>query len=153
SSIGAGIDAFNSPLTLTDSLVSANHAVTGGGGLHLLADSPISISTVSGCTFFGNEASYGGALVAHDLVLTIRNSTISRNTATSKGGGIFNGTFSVGGGLTVRNSTISGNTATTKGGGIYNDGSDVVVQNSTIAFNRAGLDGTSTGGGISSNEG
>ena len=48
------------------------------------------------------------------MTTTIKNSTLSGNSATGNGGGIFGG-----GTLTVENSTLSGNSATYNGGGIY----------------------------------
>jgi hypothetical protein len=48
-------------------------------------------ATISGCTFTGNSASYGGAIYDKDgwVSLTLQNSTIAGNTATLDGGGIY----------------------------------------------------------------
>lgn len=73
--------------------------------------------------------------------LFINNCAIYNNTAMNgTGGGIYNG-----GNLTMFNSTVSGNTATISGGGIETDfqSSQMLIRESTIAFNTAG-----TGGGV-----
>jgi hypothetical protein len=67
--------------------------------------------------------------------LTLRNATISGNTASEEGGGIF-------GRVTLTNSTVSGNSANEEGGGIYGV---VTAINSTISNN--------TGTGVYAGEG
>ncbi|EMI18592.1 extracellular nuclease [Rhodopirellula maiorica SM1] len=71
-------------------------------------------------------------------------STISANSATNEGGGLWN---SGEGTLAVTRSTVSGNISA-DGGGIFNDGTsgDITITNSTIAANTA----TINGGGINS---
>jgi len=81
--------------------------------------------------------------------LTLTNSTVSGNSATGNGGGIYND-----GTLTITDSTISGNMASDSGGGIYNGRSSIdngmpiggmlTLINSTVSDNRA----TSHGGGM-----
>lgn len=70
--------------------------------------------------------------------VTVTNSTISGNSATGLGGGIYDfiGTTN------VINSTISGNTSGSSGGGMYSQGGSVQVTNSTITGNT----GLGTGG-------
>src|SRR5204863_4677415 len=64
-----------------------------------------------------------GDIVA--AVLTISNSTLSGNTATFFGGGIYNdGDFGGNAALRINNSTLSGNLANS-GGAIYNTGSHI----------------------------
>src|SRR5262249_6157223 len=118
---------FQTSLTMTDCVVSGNHAdggriVTGaGGGLSASVSAP---SSVSGCTFSHNTAHLGAGVAV--------------NSSTNP--------------FTIRNSTISGNWAMASGGGVACSGT-VVIHNSTIAFNQAGLDGTSGGGGIVARQG
>jgi predicted outer membrane repeat protein len=76
----------------------------------------------------------------------VTGSTVSHNTATN-GGGIYNGDT-----LTLKNSTISENTASQDGGGIYNEGAAtafgstvLTLTGSTVSGNTAGRAG---GGGI-----
>jgi hypothetical protein len=64
--------------------------------------------------------------------LTLTNSTVSDNTSTSAGGGIYNSSL---GTLTLTNSTVSGNGALSgKGGGISNEGR-LTLTNSTVSYN------------------
>jgi len=105
-------------------------------------------------------ANYGGGIYSSGT-LTVSNSTISDNSAsssssTSYGGGIYSS-----GTLTVSNSTISDNSATStsyyyvsSGGGIYNDGiltitNSAIVENSaTSTSSFSGSFSSFSGGGI-----
>jgi len=142
-------------LTIANCAVTGNSSQNYGGGI-ACGGAAFGASRVNiiNSTFSGNSAPYGGAIYVDGIgfygyagcVATITNSTISGNTATSVGGGIYNV-----GGLTISNSTISGNSATVdvtaSGGGIFNYG-NLTIANSTISGNSASLGGgvTSTGG-------
>ncbi len=123
-------------LTLNNSTVSDNR----GGGIANWGTLTLNNSTVS-----DNTGSDGG-IFNNNSILTISNSTISGNTATSNGGGIDN----AGGTLTISNSTVSGNTATGSGGGISNSGM-LTLTNSTVSNNTA-TNGNGGGIAISSSE-
>ena len=101
-------------------------------------------STISGNTALGD----GGGIYANSGTSTVLNSTISGNAATLSGGGIhtYRGT------LTVTNSTISGNAAALSGGGMYGDECTVSLGNTILAGNTApdGPDGGNDGGTITS---
>ena len=77
--------------------------------------------------------------IDNEDTLTLNNSTISNNTATYGGGGIFNWS----GTLTLNNSIVSGNQGVVTGGGIQNQFGAVTLNNSTVSGNQAGV-----GGGI-----
>ena len=81
----------------------------------------------------------GGLRLASGVALTLNNSVVSGNTASS-GGGI----YLAGGSLRLMNTTVSNNSAPF-GGGISNDTSTVVLDGSTITGNSGG-----NTGGISS---
>ena len=87
-------------------------------------------------TTLSNNGSANGGAIANGIgaTLAIRDSTISDNTASNNGGGVWN--F---GELELTNSTLSGNVASTNGGGIYSAGASakVILTNSTIIANRA----------------
>ncbi|QDV21281.1 putative outer membrane protein PmpI precursor [Gimesia panareensis] len=93
--------------------------VTGLGGTAAVASQQnsdnlsLTGNTIVGCTFTGNTADKGGGLY-NDGQLTLGESTFTENRA-DYGGGIYHGT----GSLTIQNSTVSGNSATRSGGGIY----------------------------------
>lgn len=93
----------------------------------------------------GNEAVSGGGVYARGR-FEILDSTISHNSASVEGGGIYNfdgrGELQTEGEARVTNSTIAENKAIEKGGGLYNN-ADLLIVNSTIADDSAG-----EGGGI-----
>jgi len=100
------------------------------------------VLTVRDCTISGNSASPasgGGGGINNNFggLLTLINCTISGNTALD-GGGIF-----ATGMATIINCTISGNTAGTYGGGLLNNSEKMIVTNCTIHGNTA-----ENGGGI-----
>src|SRR5882724_10978514 len=165
-------------LTLTDSVISNNHAAgaefLGGNGGGVLNEN--GTMTITRCTISNNSAQYstgssgdcpggsgGGILNESGGSLTISNSTISDNSfnvsdsfgicvASGGGGGVRNV-----GSMTITNCTISGNSASgngfffVNGGGISNNGS-LQVTSSTIsynsAFNSASAQFVAFGGGI-----
>ena len=141
--------------TISGNLIRDNSAAGGGGawlsvsnGQTLIADSTISGNTASGVLSRGGgiylASQYGG--YPNNTTATIRNSTISDNTAFSdfpnapylgRGGGIFSRMA-----LDVVDSTISGNVANDSGGGHFADGSrPVSITRSTIHGNSAGVNG------------
>ena len=74
--------------------------------------------TLSGISIIGGHAEYGGGIF-NDARLTVKDSTISGNTATN-GGAIYN---NLGGVLNINDGTIiHDNTVIYNGGGIYSDG-------------------------------
>jgi filamentous hemagglutinin family protein len=135
--IGGGIRS-DGRTTLSNSTVSNNSAIDGGGINNLNGTLTLSNSTVS-----GNTASNNGGGLHNQGTLTLTGSTVSGNRANGSGGGILGFTGTV----NVSNSTVSGNTANFGGGGIFNfgvGGSTVNVSNSTVSGNRA----NGSGGGI-----
>ena len=106
---GGGILGFGVTVQLLDSSVTGNVSASDGAGINLL---------------FGEYAPDPSS---------IDNSTISGNTATDQGGGV----FSSGAELKVRNSTIAFNTAGERGAGISADSYtySVDLQSSIIANN------------------
>ena len=134
---GGGIKVNAATLTVSNSTISGNAAAAGfrGGGIWQFGGTLL----VTGSTISGNAAPGGAGITSIDVDLTVENSTISGNTATLFGGGLYHN----GGSATVTNSTISGNAGgTIGGGGIYNQG-DITLTNSTISGNSA-----SSGGGV-----
>ncbi len=84
-----------------------------------------------------NDGGGGALLIDSGATLTVRDSTLSGNSATF-GGGVFNfGT------LTVRDSTLCGNSASIHGGAVDNEGT-VSVNNSVLSDNFGGTQGGGT---------
>jgi CSLREA domain-containing protein len=129
---GAGVFMYStSVLTLVESSVTDNLAVTDAGGIYNNGNLSIQKSALG-----RNTAGSGGGIRSY-TTLTIHESTFFDNEATSNGGGIFNS-----GTLDITNSTFTGNTAVNYyGGGIYNDSGNLGLYHSTFAYNAAGLNG------------
>jgi predicted outer membrane repeat protein len=72
-------------LNLSQSTVSGNTADGDGGGLF---NDSTGRARIQGSLFDGNDALFGGGM-ANEGILAIAQSTVSNNTATKKGGGIF----------------------------------------------------------------
>ena len=100
---GGGI--FNrGTLTLTDTIVKANAAVSHGGGVFNQKASLTLINTIIN----GNKAGLGGGISSNSSTVNISDSTISDNKSSDSGGGIRHDE----GVLILTNSTVSGNTMT-----------------------------------------
>ena len=187
---GGGIAMRNVVLTLTNSTVSGNTSFGNGGGIfgggYLVGNN----LTVSGNTASGNgggiynsnypyrlenstvsniTATIGGCIYEEEsLSFSLNNLTVSGNTASGNGGGIWTtgnyfgrpvfrnlnisnnsaggnggGIFSSYLGLALQLCTISGNSATNDGGGIFQEigGDTNQLFNSTVTVNSAGGDG------------
>jgi hypothetical protein len=145
---GGGI-CNDGALTVSNSILSGNTASSSsfgyGGGVY---NSSPSMLTVSDSTLSNNSALYGGG-IENGGTATVSNSTLSGNSATGTyegGGGIDNNGYLAM--LAVSNSTLSGNSARSYAGGIGNVYGTVTVSNSTLSGNSAISDGGGTGGGI-----
>ncbi|MFF3457061.1 hypothetical protein ACFYXH_22610 [Streptomyces sp. NPDC002730] len=109
-----------------------------GGGISVFG----SKLTLDGCKVVGNRTDGFGGGINHyslfskqeDSSLTIRNSVIRGNHA-HDGGGVWH----VDGIATYSHSTISGNSADGQGGGLVVGGPSVVVNDTKITRNRAGV--------------
>ena len=145
---GPGVDNNAGGVTIVDTTISGNSV---GGGVYTYQDGgkiPGNL-TVMNSTISGNFASSdGGGIACGKSGLTIVNSTISGNSAGAYGGGIASGSF----GMMIVNSTVSGNSAATCGGVC----GEVEIANTILNANASGnIDGTVTSHGynISSDDG
>lgn len=98
-------------------------------------------ATIAGLTISNGYASTGGAIV-NSGTLTIRNSTLSGNTASDAAGAIDNY-----GKLTISGCTLSGNAARDAAGAIRNYVGILTISNSTLSGNTTPLS-SGTGGAI-----
>ena len=144
---GGAMLSLGGRVALTNSRVTGNVAVTGGGvsiNYNVLYPYGGSLTLINS-TVSGNRASGRGGGIAHQNYspVSITNSTVSGNSAGTDGGGVYNGYQS---GFTAINSTISGNVAVSgDGGGLFHQsGRSVDLTHTTISANRAGA----RGGGI-----
>jgi len=84
---GGGVLCDRSSPTLTNLVVTGNTASRYGGGMATYGDAR---PTLTGCSFEGNAATYGGG-VSHSLSRpTFRDVVFTANTADIAGGGMFN---------------------------------------------------------------
>jgi len=133
---GGGIFVGNGTLELDNSPVDANTAVTGGGGIYAggwTAGPGTAVTLVDSTISNNSGSSYGGGIYT-SVLLTLVSSTLSGNTATVFGGGIY-GNDPSGDVMTLTNCTVSNNTADNSGGGVYLQSQDAVLNNCTISSN------------------
>ncbi|MCD8116203.1 MAG: InlB B-repeat-containing protein [Oscillospiraceae bacterium] len=113
-----------------------------GGGVYV--NSGAVFTMISG-TISGNTATYGGGIYVTGGTFTMTGGSVSGNTGSNCGGVyIASGTAKISG-----NASITGNTASALGGGLYISGSSVVTLsgNATVSNNFAGKT-TGQGGGV-----
>jgi hypothetical protein len=142
---GGGIHQSGGTVTVTSSVISGNSAGTNGGAINSAGTLNLNATSIDGNT----AGTQGGGLSTSSTVnitapAGTAGSTISNNVAPLGGG--WNATA---GTITVRNTTIAKNTATgvSGGGGINLAGATFNLQNSTVASNTANGAGA-TGGGF-----
>ena len=91
--------------------------------------------TLSGSSVYGNTGGFGAGLYDNDGTESVIRSTVTRNTASDQGGGIYNVN---GGTMTLTRSTVGDNTAdggAGSGGGIYNASGTVTLDQSWVRKN------------------
>lgn len=129
---------------------AATTIVDGGGTIRVFEVVGTGTVAVTGLTIRNGLGGFGAGIENDNngASLTIDQSQILNNTATSFGGGVNN---NGGGTITITNSVISGNTATFFGGGVNNNiGGTVNIDATTISMNTANGFG---GGGLNNNSG
>lgn len=140
---GGGLYNEGGMVTIIGSTFASNNGSSNGGGIANYSGNPIIVAS----TFLSNTSDSGGAIWNRET-LTLVNSTLTGNSATSIGGAILN-EFS--GNATILNSTFSGNSAG-NGKAIYNvtgipsgvvNITNTIITNSTTTLNCAGVGGGS----------
>jgi len=138
---GAGIVNESAALVLDSCVVSGctNDFFSGGA---IVLNSIYSPLTLINTTITENSAFQGAGIyvfggipsIPESLLVTIQNSTISKNTTAFGGGaGIF---IEAGGAVVIQNSTLAENVADGNGGGVYvNAGGRLTVEGSTFTGN------------------
>jgi parallel beta-helix repeat protein len=113
---GGGVFVKDSAtVTINDSSINDNTTSLDGGGLY----SGTATVNVNRTVISGNKGRYGGGALFGDTAATFVNATITGNKST-RGGGIHLNT--AGANLTMINSTIGGNYASSYGGGLFANG-------------------------------
>jgi len=136
---GGGILVGNANLVVRDSVIARNQASGSGGGISngaALGTGNITLvrTTVSGNAASSAGISNGGGIFSLANVLTIRDATVRRNIAATRGGGIYADT------VNLTNSTLNGNAAGSAGGGGM-DATMATLTNCIVSGNSAGASG------------
>ncbi|MEL6347064.1 MAG: putative metal-binding motif-containing protein [Myxococcota bacterium] len=121
-----GVFLTGAPSSLTDTDIRSNEGSTFGGGLIIFGDfSDALVIDVSGGSIDDNTAPFAGGVHIESVSATFDGTTITNNTATNPGGGmyLFEATVS------IENGAVEGNTASI-GGGAYLDQSTLTAVNS-----------------------
>ncbi len=150
---GGGIlNDVGSQLSISNSTISGNTAIRAGGGIEdNSGTSTIMLTNVilNDNAVTGPPGNGGGLHITGGGSVMIEGGTVNGNTASSEGGGLWNGTGTMTiAGTTISNNTAAGAGADQGGGGIYNlNGGTLAIENATISQNQA--TGTlGSGGGI-----
>ena len=124
-----------------DVVVSGNHAKYTGGGVYVSGTDAFFYMS-GGASITNNSAKNGGGLAQDNAgYLNMWEGSISHNTATNNGGGIWYGGGSDAA-LNLYDGEISGNTAGNDGGGVYANRSTFYMSvNCSITNNTAGRSG------------
>jgi len=128
--LGVAIDGLaEGSLTIDGCIIGEN----GGGGL----DVRDGWATISSSLIVNNHAVDGGGLNTHGWSgVSLINCTITGNTATSKGGGVFCGWYFVGGNVQLVNCIVCGNTAS--------QGTQIAVVNGKVTLEYSDVCGGAT---------
>ncbi|HEY8750505.1 MAG TPA: choice-of-anchor Q domain-containing protein [Tepidisphaeraceae bacterium] len=140
SNAGGGLHNSGSA-TLNNVTISNNTQAVSGGGIYndINASLTLTSGVISGNTCSGNGQS-GGGISNFDGSITLADVTVSANTSSYDGGGIFSL-----GRATLTRVNVSGNSSAGYGGGIDNGAGPMTLANVTLSGNTAS---TSSGGGI-----
>lgn len=125
-------------LTVMNSTLTKNSGTVGGA----ISNSSGGQATVAGCTLTQNTSSYIGGAINNQAVMAVLNSTFAGNGSYLGGAINNGNQYGNGGTLALTNDTLTGNTVTGNGGGVYmeNGGYDpkpttLTVRNCIIAGN------------------
>lgn len=143
---GGGIVIYYASPTISNNVITGNHAVCGIGIEIAGGSATIRGNTITGNTQSGGDGGGGGGIEVNGGDPLIIRNTITNNSIDGGGvgGGISVSNFSS---PTIQNNYIAGNSAFNGGGGInLNGASAVVVVQNVIVNNNVGVGGS--GGGI-----
>ncbi len=134
---GGGIYT-RSPITIEDSVISGNGVPSYKSGAGIFLSGAAAALEMEGSTVTGHSGSSGAGLYmigsTAAIPLSIRNSTISSNTAAANGGALYLVSMTnpaILDGVTIRDNSAQ------HGGGIFNNGTRLIITDSTIQNNSA----------------
>ena len=130
--------------TITITGPAAGVIVSGGGLSRVLQVDTSVTASISGLTITDGKVTGKGGGLYNEGTTTLYRCTVSGNSASSVGGGLYTKS---GGTITLTDCTVSGNTAGAGGGGLYGKGT-TTLNYCTVSSNTAVVNG---GGGMESN--
>ena len=158
STSGGGILNDMGVLTVTGTPISGNTSVRAGGGIedNSTEGNTLTLSnvTLSNNTTGATPGNGGGLHITGPGDSMISDCTVTENSASAEGGGLWNGS----GIMTVVNTTVdnniaSGNDADHGGGGIFNNGGTLNINGETQITNNMSTGTAGSGGGLLSTAG
>ncbi|MEW6219312.1 MAG: DUF2341 domain-containing protein [Thermodesulfobacteriota bacterium] len=140
---GGGILSNGSPLAITNSAITSNSGKQ-GSGLRLINLPLVTVITNTQVDDNIGTAINGGAIYAESSPLTITGGSISRNTGSREGAGLYlagsYSGFAAGTRTVIDGTTIAGNSSGAyAGGGIYANTCPLAVMNSALTGNSASI--------------
>lgn len=136
---GGGILNLGGTMSLDNVTLSGNSASRAGGGIEQNAGVATVVNSTLSANIAGSAPGNGGGLHVTGVGdVTVHNSTVSGNTASSEGGGLWNSST---GTLTVRNTTVVNNHSDVdgSGGGLFTAaGGSTILVNTIVAGNDSG---------------
>jgi hypothetical protein len=122
--------------------ITGGYGVPYGGGLYNNGGTV----TIADCAINGNSADLGGGIYTYNGTLAISDSTLDDNAA-AYGGGLYNNSYNAMSLVTITDTAISGNSATSSGGGLEdnsgglasNNGGTISISGCTVCGNSAVL--------------
>jgi hypothetical protein len=132
---GGGAYVIDASLVATDTIIARNEATDIGGGLLVVDD-----AVVQGPEVNTNDAVFGAgvALLGDTGVPSLAGLSVSRNGASSNGGGLW--AYSAAGDMLVTDIILAGNTAA-MGAGLAIEGGHLALEACSLTDNMARVDG------------
>jgi hypothetical protein len=159
SASGGGILNDLGVLTVINSLIQDNTSVRAGGGIedNSLAGNTLILQDVS---LFNNSTGAapgngGGLHITGPGDSEISGCVVRENSASSEGGGLWNGTglMTISGATIIESNIALGADADHGGGGIFNNGGDLNISDGTIVNQNLATGAAGSGGGLLSTDG
>jgi hypothetical protein len=140
-------------LIIMNSTLHNNHAMRAGGGIEVFGKAGF-LHTVTDVIFTDNTTGpapgNGGAVhITGPGDMNIAGGSVTGNTATREGGGLWNGSGTmIVDGVMIDGNIASGPAANDGGGGLFNNGGTLIVQNGTMITNNVADGAAGSGGGV-----
>jgi len=159
STSGGGILNDLGVLTVTSTVLTANTSIRAGGGIEdnsadgntLTLTNTSLIANATGAS----PGNGGGLHITGPGDSNITDCIVNANSASSEGGGLWNGTglMTISGDTEIDSNTALGADADNGGGGIFNNGGDLTIRSGAVISNNLSTGDAGSGGGLLSTDG